>query len=205
MRNLPQFLPFSLDKMTFPSLSLEQATEAIKKILAEMDKEEIATRLAKAQAEAKGDLDEIFVKIMPLIFEIQGHVMAQYNIDGDDDGFAHFAEQLTKHEKPETEANLEFRQLSTDFKARMKKLTATSAQQKLAQQLAEEEEEEDDDDDDGDDDGDRPERDLSDNDSNDEDEEDQDDDEDGDDDEEEDVADANQPEEEASDDQEDEQ
>ena len=69
--------------------------------------------------------------VVPLIFEIQGHVMEEYGFEGDDEGFAAFAAELKKWEDDES-----FGRLSLELKTVMKELT------KVGQENEEEDEEE---------------------------------------------------------------
>jgi len=101
-----------------PTLTLTQAKDAIAGVLAEFAKVDIAHTLANAQAEAAGKLDRIMELVVPLLFEIQGHVMTRYGFIPNDDGFDAWSQALKQHEN-----NIDFKTLSDRLKAHMAELT----------------------------------------------------------------------------------
>ena len=87
-------------------------------ILTELRKEEIAGAIAEARQEAAGNMGEIMAKVVPIFFEVQGHVMEPLGFVADDEGFAQFADELKKHESDD-----EFLDLSKQLKKIMKDST----------------------------------------------------------------------------------
>lgn len=81
-----------------PELSIEQATCALQQMLDELARPEVKERIEFARQEAGGDVGKIIQKVVVIFYEINGHVMAPFGFEADDDGFAAFAEQLKKHE-----------------------------------------------------------------------------------------------------------
>jgi len=81
-----------------PPLTLQQAKGALSRILSELDRDDVKLKIAEAREEAGGDVGEILMKVVPIFFEIQGHVMMDLGFEADDDGFKAFAEELQRHE-----------------------------------------------------------------------------------------------------------
>jgi hypothetical protein len=68
---------------------------------------------------AGGKLDDIMHLVVPLIYEVQAHVMLQYEgFTADDAGFELFAKCLAHYE-----SDASFKSLSEQFKKKMKSLT----------------------------------------------------------------------------------
>jgi len=100
------------------ALTLEQATEAMKSLLTKIKEKDAQKKLKEAQKYAAGDLGMIMQTVLPLLFEIQGHVMEKYGFQPSDEGFTDFARCLSTHE-----TNLEFAVLANEFKTIMKSYT----------------------------------------------------------------------------------
>jgi len=63
-------------------------------------------------------MSAIMANVVPIFFEVQGHVMEPLGFVGDDEGFAQFADELKKHE-----VDPEFNELSKQLKKIMKEST----------------------------------------------------------------------------------
>jgi len=68
----------------------------------------------------------IMVNVIPLIFEIQGHVMTKYGFPPNDQGFADFARALSAHEN-----NMEFAVMANQLKTIMKSYTLPEPNQTI--------------------------------------------------------------------------
>lgn len=111
-----------------PTLTLEQAIEAITLLLAEFDKPDVKAKISEARATAGGVMEQVLLEVVPLMFEVQGHIMQKYGFTpGDDnggpDGFADFAAALQQHE-----GNSDFAVLSLKLKALSKNACASGAE-----------------------------------------------------------------------------
>jgi hypothetical protein len=100
-------------------LSLITATEALKTVLDELNRHEVKEALSEARASAGNDIGLIMEKVVPIFYEVQGHVMQPLGFFIDDEGFAAFAVELQKHE-----ADPDFLALSSSLKAIMNKMTS---------------------------------------------------------------------------------
>lgn len=81
----------------------------------ELKSSKVQKAIKDARRESGADVGMIMENVVPIIYEVQGHIMEPLGFVPDDDGFASFAEQLTKHE-----SNDEFLQLSKQLKSIMK-------------------------------------------------------------------------------------
>lgn len=99
-------------------LSLADAIDCMNSILQELKDPTITQRINDTKEKAQGDMSIIMSEIVPLFYEVQGHVMEPYGFEPDDDGFADFSEALQSHETDEN-----FKALSDEFKAIIKDST----------------------------------------------------------------------------------
>ena len=113
-------------------------------MLAELKGAKVAERIRGAREEADGELDLIMEYVVPIFFEVQGHVMARFGFVPNDEGFEAFAKCLQAHE-----ADATFKPLSDELKKLQREATAVTAPMKV---MADDDDEEDGNDDDDDDD-----------------------------------------------------
>jgi len=101
-------------------LTAEKGFEAINRILAEFAQPAVKKQLDAAKAHADGELDLVMLNVVPLLFEIQGHVMSSYGFEADDAGFAAFAAALQR-----LESNADFAKKAAELKQITKFYTKT--------------------------------------------------------------------------------
>jgi len=102
------------------TLSFDQASEALDALLNEFRDVRISKHIDDARKAAGGTVEGIFVQVIPLIYEVQGHVMEKYGFEPDDDGFTAFAKALTAHES----GNAAIAEKAKAFKALMRQMTS---------------------------------------------------------------------------------
>lgn len=93
-------------------LTKEQAIEAVSWMLTEFD----SPHVVAAVKSTNGDPNQL----IGILFEVQGHCMEKYGINGDDEGFALFAKQLGQYDEME-----EFKPISSQLKHKMKAIMKT--------------------------------------------------------------------------------
>ncbi len=122
--------------MEFPSLSLSSSMSAVDRLMEEFQSSPVADRLA-AVHESASDASSFLSLVLPVLFEVQGHVMSEFGFSASDEGFEAFGQQLERHEIDE-----KFKQKSDQLKALMKKLTTAEFKQQDEEEEDDEEEDE---------------------------------------------------------------
>lgn len=116
------------------SLTLEDAKSCMKKILDALAEPSTAKKVNAARDAAGDDPEKMVIEIIPMFFEIQGHVMKPFGFVPTDDGFADFSEALKAHE-----VDQEFNELSQKYKAFIKKCTAVGGTKRATEDEVEDE------------------------------------------------------------------
>ena len=75
----------------------------------------MAAAIKDARTTAGADVGEIMQHVVPIFYEVQGHIMEPLGFTPDDEGFAAFGDALKSHESDET-----FNEYSKKMKAIMK-------------------------------------------------------------------------------------
>lgn len=104
------------------TLTLQNAIACMQKILAALADPQVSKQIEAARELAEGDPEKIVVEIIPMFYEIQGHVMTPFGFEANDDGFASFSAALKAHELDQG-----YNDLANQYKAFIKQCTATTA------------------------------------------------------------------------------
>jgi hypothetical protein len=106
-------------------VTLQDAKRAIQELHTEITKPDIELKLTNAANEANGNLDNILTLVIPMIYEIQGHVIENYGYPPDDNGFASFASDMNYWENQDEQLKAD----AQTFKQLLKVYTQVHAEE----------------------------------------------------------------------------